>query len=198
MGTLIKNQKLMNKINLGLLLISVSIISQSCFTYGEFTQSQYTSVTNSSNCQNKPSTMHLFFESEQPNTSYKKIGIVEAQGREFASYEEVLDHLKYQAWQNCANALLHIRSGYTDRVQGIVSPNEYIEEVYTSKYFEAVAVKINVDDSFIQQYGYGEDMSFINRVQKDHQIKNQQTNMEIVGSAAIGIFTILDLFVNDN
>ena len=181
----------MKKIYLAILLVGASIMLQGCFTYGEFTASQYTKI-NSSICATPPSSMYLFFEDEQIPFSYEKVGLVEAQGHEFASYEEVLDHLQYQAWENCANALLFIKSGYTDRIQGYFGPDVHIEEVYASKYFEAIAVKIDIDDEFLYHYGYGEDMSFIDRVREDRRIQKNQNNMEIAGSVTIGVLTILD------
>lgn len=185
----------MKKIKLWTLLAGISILSQSCFTYGEFTQSQYQSIT-SSRCDERSSTMHLFFDQNTIPFSYEKVGIVEAQGRAFASYEEVLDYLQYQAWKNCGNALLAIRSGYMDRVQGSFFIDNYTEEVYESKHFEAIAIRVDKDDTFLNMYGYGEDMSFIDRVEKDLQIKKNQNAMEIAGSAAIGILTILDAVIN--
>ncbi len=182
-----------SKLSSVLILIMLTTSINGCLlTYGDYTGGQFTSITNET-CDKKADKIYLFFEGEQLDFEYKKIGLVEANGHASASNAKVFNHLRYQAWKNCANGIINISDGYRNREEGIFFSPE-TKETYSSKVFKGIAVKIKTDSAFISMYGADTDTSFVNYVIKDHdkvmEEKNRQVNQSIIGGLVIAVLTI--------
>lgn len=175
------------------LLYLTPLFLVSCFvSYGDNTYSQFTMI-HPHPCPEYDSAIYLFFEGEVLNLKYKKIGQVEVQGERHATNEEILNHLKYAAWQNCANGLINIKGGYKERDEGYLF-NEGTKETYSSKYYTAIAVKIKIDSAFISEYGEGGNLGFVKQVEKYKEKQNKKSSNQVAASM-IGGFVGLILII---
>lgn len=164
-------------------------------TYGDYTSNQYTQIQ-PNDCSEKASSIYLFYEGEQLDFDYVKIGEVETEGEEYARNSEVLDYIKYEAWRNCANGLINIRDGYKDREQGYLFDfDSDSEEIYSSKYYHAIAVKIKVDSIFLEKYGNGVDTSFISNVEKYKEEQDKRTSNQFAASFIGGILGVILILI---
>ncbi len=59
----------------------------------------------------KADKIYLFFQGEPIDFNYRKIGLIESQGHRYANNALKLDIMKYQAWNNYANAIINISDG---------------------------------------------------------------------------------------
>jgi len=160
-----------------LLLGAAQLLSSCLVSYGDHTTSEFSRLE-TIECAEKPQSMHLFFENETLDFEYRKVGTVEASGGDYDSNEDVLNHLKFQAWNNCANGLILVSSGYQDREKGYLFDSED-PEYYSSKYYHAVAVQINTDSVFLARHGAGDDLSFADQVLADYVEQANQTSDEV-------------------
>lgn len=177
--------------------LSMLIFLHSC-TYGNYASSQYTPITES-NCEQKASDMHLFFKDEPLDFKYYKIGLVEAQAGQFSRNSLVLDYLKNEAWQNCANAIIHLDDDFRLRESGYLFEDEEDEDLYDAKVYKGIAVYIEKDSAFYEKYGKGTTMSFTETVNQDLSVqeKNSKTAVAVV-LISMGFAGILYmLFTND-
>ena len=126
----------MKVIQLGLIILCISMISQSCSTPKTYSQSSF---IDDGNCTFNTSTF-LFFKEDKIPFPYKIKAIVKVKRNHQISYNEALNSLKQQAKQNCANALIHIKP-----------KQEYLKQWY----FQALAVKMSPNQQFIKQYETG-------------------------------------------
>lgn len=168
--------------------LTVAIINStltSCLvTYGDTTDSYYSSLTDTQ-CSKRASTVYTFFEGEELDFSYTKLGTVEVEGEQGASNKTLIDHLKNKAWINCANAIINIKSDFKIREQGMLF-NEESEEVYHSKYYSAIAVRVDIDDNFLRKYGKGDSLSFNKRVNEHQEKQSKRTGNQFAGSVILG------------
>lgn len=133
-----------------LIVLSISIIITSCLAYGNDASSQY-SVLRKESCDETPTELYLFFEGEQLDFSYEKLGLIEIQGAQYDSNQQLLALLKKEAANNCANGIIKIDQSFRDRTEGIVFASE-TEETYSSKVLTGIAVSIDENKVFLQKY----------------------------------------------
>ena len=184
----------MKRIILFAFIAAVAVSLTSCFvTYGDTTDASYT-VLDQEPCYRNAEQMYLFFEGENIDFNYKKVGIVTVEGRQYASDAEILDHLKYQAWQNCANGIIGISENYKERSEGVLFSEE-TEEYYSAKVYSGIAVSIEVNDAFVEQYGFGSDTTFVKYVvaENEHQAERsgRQWTASLIGAIAVVILTFV-------
>jgi len=151
---------------------------------GDYTTSQYTEIE-PYECKVKDSTIYIFFEGEPVDFNYTKVGYVNAQGSKYATHAEVLNHLKYEAWKHCANGLIQTSSGFTYREREVEFFEEGDTDVYSSKYYSALAVRIDTDSAFLAKYGSGIDTTFVQPVTaykaQQHTNKSSRVTLSIIG-----------------
>ncbi len=130
------------RILINLLLIIIVLLCQSCFAPHEAIKSNYTQL-NPQTIVNPKQPIVLFFENEPINYEYQKLGLVEVQGTQFTNTEDNLNHLKYEAWQNGANALINIKN--TNKlIQTRVSSSSTLAPTFHNvTVTSAMAVRIN-------------------------------------------------------
>ena len=97
-----------------LLLLSAACLAQ------DGIKTQYAPIQQDS-CPQGSDRMYLFFEGEPIDYTYKKLGIVEAEAGNSVSTWQMLNCLKYEAWNNCANAVIAI----TEKSKGDPDANSY-------------------------------------------------------------------------
>lgn len=158
------------KINLLFLAISM-IFLNGCGTYGYRTKVEYTKLKKV-DCDEKPTNIHLFFNVENIDFDYEKIGIVEVKGKENESTENIINHLKYKAWSNCANGIININKNVSTRKRGdnLMDLIDFSEDrarnldIYDAKFYTGVAVRIKKDTAFLAKYGNDIDTTFVEKV----------------------------------
>ena len=134
-----------------LLLLLMAPVLQGCLVYGGNTQSQFAAI-NKIECTQPSQELYIFTEGESIEFDYVNIGMIEVQGGEFASLEEVFEALKNEAKRNCANAIIHIKQSTTVRETGVVFDDPSEEDLYTSSVLTGIAIKVEIDEHFREKY----------------------------------------------
>ncbi len=123
----------------------------SCSSYSkQYPISEYTPIAQKP-CNELDSSLYLFFEGEKLDFNYTKIGYVEVVGSKYDTDFELLNHLKYKAFSNCANGLINIETGYKQREERLTDDNNN-KVFYDAKYYKALAVRINTNSTFLSQH----------------------------------------------
>lgn len=173
-------------------LLILTIIFSGCISYGNYTKSELISVTEYS-CNQKSDTLSVLFEGEKFDFEYDRIGLVKVEGKRYTSDDEVLNHLKYQAWRNCADAIINISLGSKTREEGMILFSGDDDDDYTSTVFTGLAVRIRKDSSFAySDYPFATKDHFVQQVKKDIKSETDQGNFEavvtVVGLTALIIY----------
>lgn len=132
-----------------IILSSIYLFAAGCKSYIPIPYFVSTTITkpNEEPCLLKSNEVKTFLANEQIKFNYNQVGIVEF----FANYEAhdqaKIDYLKYEAWKNCADAIINISSDYN----------------------YGVAVKIIKDKKFFSNYHSQTDTSFITYVKMDQE-----------------------------
>jgi len=172
-------------INSLLLLLSIATLN-SCVTIGN---NIFTQITRSNDipCTSPPSEIYVFLDGEIIDFEYQTIGEVEATGEMGSSNNEILDHLKYEAWKNCANGIIFVRSTETVREYGSLLDTEN-QDQYIAKKYIGLAVVIKPYEGFAEEHKHKPDSQFIDRVEKtlDQYAQNEEAEVTITVIAIIG------------
>ncbi|MEO9483814.1 MAG: hypothetical protein ABJG47_10230 [Ekhidna sp.] len=130
------------------LLSSIAIIlfATGCLSYGGNTRSDF-SPFKEVICDEKSDELYLFMENEKVDFEYERIGLMEIQGGQFSSLNEVMNELKRTAWENCANAIINVSQSNATRESGTAFVEES-EEQYTSKILTGMAIRVDLSKSF--------------------------------------------------
>lgn len=151
----------------------------SCFTNGH-RASSYSSIIRRDTCDNPPKEIQLYYTGEPVPFEYEQLGYVEAYSGQNSSPQQALDHLKYEAWINCADAIINVKDSWVDRQRNVLffpSQNEH----YTAKSFSGIAVRAKVP---LPPKNPG-DTWYINRVQSDYKEENFENSMFTIGAIAV-------------
>ncbi len=153
------------------LLITITFLLNSCFVYyGNDNQREFAKLSKEP-CNEKPKNVAIYLEGEKIDFEYEKIGFVEALGNAEATNEDVINNLRYEAWSNCANAVINVKKSYIRREAGTLTTSRFYEDTYNANYFSGIAVKIKTDTNNIEA-----DTSFVQIViikDKAHNEKSQ-------------------------
>lgn len=114
-------------------------------------QSQFATI-NKVDCLNPSLELYIFTEGEPIEFNYINIGMLEVQGGEYSSLEDVFIELKKEAKRNCANAIIHLKQSTTLRETEILFDDPNDGDLYTSSVLTGVAVKAEIDDEFRERY----------------------------------------------
>ena len=162
-----------------------SFIFSSCFvSYGENTTSSFTSLGTICN-EDRADNIHLFFEGEELDFEYQKLGLVSAEGDRYADDTEVLDYLKFEAWQHSANTIIGISANFKEREEGLLGDviTETEPVYYESLVYTGIAVNAKKDSEFVEKYGNPIDTSFVSFVRWDINKSLKRTENELAFSA---------------
>lgn len=168
------------------ILLFVSIFLSSCLvTYNDFTSSTITKLAEVK-CKNPANQIGLYFEGEPIRFQYEKIGLVEAKGAPNASNGNVLDHLKFAAWTNCANAIINIKQGYKNEQTGLIFDSQTQKRNFSATVFSGLAVRIISDSIPLQT-----DTLFATRVRKELNSEDNQYTTQVIVSLLLGISAVV-------
>ncbi|WPP49372.1 hypothetical protein [Catalinimonas niigatensis] len=142
------------------------------------THDNFSSITrvNDIACSEKADRIYLFFEGEPIDYTYERIGLVEANGNKYTEDEVVLDYLKYEAWNACANAIINIRRDFKTKEEGTLLNDNDDVDLYDVTVFSGLAVRIHTDSAFVSKYGTGLDTSFRQNVAEDTNRRIKEAN----------------------
>jgi hypothetical protein len=180
------------------LILSLSLLNSCFVTYGNDTYGNIT-VTVKDTCTVKANNVQLYFEGDSLYFDYEKIGVVEAIGDQSASDEELLNYLKYYAWNYCADAVINIKGGWRERQTGFYG--QYLlgedERDYPKNYdaysFHGVAVR-TINDTLFDKVA---DTAFIGYVNKDNEKQDRSHNLEFIFSILIAFIGIIGVIVKN-
>ena len=158
------------------LLIYIAFVFSSCNPISYSSAVKYINLSDY-NCENKATNILLFFEGENTNFAYKKLGLIEI--NQYHDAEMTFDLMKQKAHEMCGNAIVGIKKTVTS-------------EIYTDKYnkiktynkinYSGIAVFFENESEFITESKNVVDTNFLTR----NRIKDQKLNDP--GSRALGVF----------
>lgn len=119
-------------------------------------------------CRSKQKNVFLFYAGDSIGFRYKVLGKIEASGKADLDDQAILDRLKYTAYQNCANAIIGIRTETREKNYG--SEFRTGSKTYTSRTYIGTAVRIEPDSVYKNNsLGNHQDLSFIrNTINHNH------------------------------
>lgn len=174
------------------IILILTILSYSCTSYSGLSQTSGTiTIVNKIDCEEKSNTMHTFFQGENIDFNYQKIGLVEVEGDRVASDTEIIDYMKYYAWDNCANALINIEKDYITRELTYHYSDHDEQQIHNATLYRGLAVKIDKDATFMKKYGDTTDLDFVQIVSANLE-KDEKSN---VAKKAIGSVLLVGLIV---
>ncbi len=179
----------MNKFLLLSSITFISILLTSCM-YGNTTNREFTSLS-STNCIEKASEIKLFFSGENIDISYKKVGIIKVQADQYDTKAELLDHLRHEARNNCADAIINIQEKQITRKTGFIFEGDNDYEQYESLVYTGIAVRT---ENF-KQAASTQTPKFSQEVKKEDK---RDSDTAIAGGClgAIGIIILLIVGTN--
>lgn len=165
-----------------------------CSSYEDLVQSRITR-TDTMECRGKPSRVYLFFEGEPINFNYKRVGLVEVRTENQVNRETMLNRMKYEAWQNCADGIINIKEEHRFEPYTYYGGRGYYNRTYYTEVwvYTGIAVRINRDPVFIGHYGQEADTTFVQIVKNQQRTKVRSG--EQVGAAVAGLAVIVVLFL---
>ncbi len=177
-----------------LLLAFQFVFLSSCFvTYGDNIQKSYTQIKIDTNQVLKKSVL-LYFDNEEIKYQYIKLGYVEVKGAENSNNQELLDHLKYEAWRNGANAIINVNDNFSSRQSGTYL-NKESKINYDSHIFKGIVVKLNETD-YNNNIDNLNDTLFINRtLNYQNHIEKRTGNQFKASLIAVALLTGLIIYL---
>ena len=110
-------------------------------------QTQFATI-NKVDCLNPSLELYIFTDGEIVDFEYASIGILEIQGGEYSSLEEVFGELKKEAKRNCANAVINVKQSTTLRETEVLFDDPDEGDLYTASVLTGLAVSVEIDDEF--------------------------------------------------
>jgi hypothetical protein len=173
-----------------LIFLFISITCNSCLvSYGDYLSTEYTPI-NPAQCEPTPGNVYLFFEDEDLDFEYTRLGHVEAIGERFSDNQEILENLKYTAWENCANGVIQIKKGSRYRREGMGLTNTEEDIVYDANTFHGIAVQIETDSAFLAKYGSLTQATFVANIRQRQEKEKKQAQSQVIMSALLGAGTV--------
>ena len=163
-----------------LVVVGLSAILNSCLmTYGTYTQTEKTMFHNAP-CDKKTDSLYLFFEGEQLNFKYQKLAFLEVKGDENAGTKEVLNEMRLEARNMCANGIININHDVRLRESGrYFDFDEDSKDIYDSKTMTGLAVLIETDSVFLAKHPSPiKDTSYISEATQENLREDKRSNVE--------------------
>ena len=177
-----------------LLLLAFAAIITGCVSYGGTTRSSF-SAFSQEDCSEKTRELFVFMESEQVAFEYERIGLIEVQGGEFTSLDEVMNEMKYEAWNNCANAIINVSHSNAIRESGTTFVEES-ETLYSAKVLTGLAVRIDLTDEFKAAHSSkAVSLDFIEKVDTRRTKETKTANTQVTASIIAGVVGLIVIIV---
>lgn len=178
--------KMKNKPNIFCINILLIVALSSCaVTYGDKITRSTTLITNNQYSE-KANNVELYFENENIDFEYEKIGFVEVKGNQNSSTSLLLDYLQFEAWDNYANAVINVQSLYVDReITTLMSDNDSKVQ-YSAQVFNGLAIRIKTKSN---SDPLSSNLSFKKTVKENSNEESKQTVSQVVASI-VGTFAL--------
>lgn len=176
----------MQKIAFFLLLIFLP----SCYGYNVV--EHFTPLEAARPCDNMPEGIFLFFDGEQTDFRYERIGTISVLGTPTTTGAENLNRLKTLASDHCADGVIGIQMGHGNRAVGTYLDND--EANFPANEIRGLAVKIKRDSAFNAKYGHMAHYDFRQPVEaakkQEHQDARDAVILGVLGTL-LGLFLIV-------
>lgn len=133
-----------------ILLSSIYLFAAGCQSYIPYQGDTIFTSTSQEPCLGRESEIQIFPSSAQLDFNYQKIGLIELNLGPNSNKEIKIDRLKYEAWKNCANAVIHVSTDYN----------------------YGLAIRIEKDARFFVGYPENLDSSFNSQINNPDLIEN--------------------------
>lgn len=137
-------------------------------------------------CAVPPDQVHLFFEGEASDFSYTKLGVLEVRGNDEASLEDLLEHLRYTAWEHCANGIIHVKKEYRT-VEGDLDIDDESIDIRSELVYSGIAVNIQKGPEFYEKYGQQADTKFIYNTERRLREQEEEEKTISIGNTFVTI-----------
>ncbi|MEO9802911.1 MAG: hypothetical protein ABJF04_06670 [Reichenbachiella sp.] len=179
---------MLTKTNIILCLMPVITFS-GCITSENYFKTEIVAKSDVT-CKSRAEKMYLFFEGEKAEFNYEVIGLVKVTGRKNSNGDEVLDHLKYEAWTNCANAIINITSETVTKPY--INTELTLTDSYSVSAFSGLAILVSEDAIFRQEYqNKAVEIDFIQQVES--QLKSDKSKHQT--GESVGILLLIGAIV---
>ncbi|MCE3294465.1 MAG: putative lipoprotein precursor [Crocinitomicaceae bacterium] len=167
------------------LCIYLVFVAVSCRSASHANYTQYTAL-GPVNCNGKAQNIFLFFEGENVNFEYQKLGLVRVN---FHKEELVYQLMKQEAWNACGNALIQVKKVSEPEVYTDVNGNV---NTRTNSYYTGIVVQIDENSAFWEKHKTEVDTSFLayNRNQ-DEKLQSARGGGFVMTLGIIGALTML-------
>jgi len=179
--------------NTGYLLVFLSL--SACFTVMvplSDTSVSYAPLSRI-DCTVPPEEVHLFFEGESIDFSYQKLGLLEVSGKRSSTPEEMLDRLRYEAWQHCANGIIFVSKNYRT-VDADLDINTESVDIRSEDIYTGIAVDIDKTADFYHKYGRELNTEFIyateRRLSEERKVLDWM-NIFLIGTSGLTFLMLL-------
>lgn len=130
----------------------------------------------------------LYYEGENTNFSYTKMGWITVEGSQGKSQDELQDHLKYEAYKNGANAVLLVKSSYKVRERGMLF-SKTPPEKYDALVLSGLAVTLD-SLPYTKFIDPNADTSFVNKARRSDFKDAKRGTGQFIGSVILTITCI--------
>lgn len=124
----------------------------------------------------KSQNVELYFVGEQPKFEYEKLGVVEVKASNNVDKSHLFSHLKYEAWNQGADAVISVSKDEKYNVYSSYSGSgrSRTVNVINYPYIQGVAVKKKLNlEAQIQENYFNVDTSFLAVVRSDKKIQDK-------------------------
>ena len=168
-----------------MVLVAFVVTSGCAMRVGHHNRASYTSLNNIT-YESRSENVLAFYEGSPPTEPYIQLGIVEAEGNKYASNDQMLNYLKYEALQNGADAIINVKKYYKGRETGtafdtIVDKN-HKREVYESLVMEGLAIRFKDYGSLpteTKDYLSKKDESLYEFIESEKQEKKENVESDL-------------------
>lgn len=166
------------------------LVFPSCLMqYGNTVTQNFTKISNDS-CDNRPGSIFLFYEGEKTDFLFKRVGLIEVIGAEGTTDEELLNRLKYQAYLNCANAIINVQLLSMSRETGFVSDPK-TKRSYLAKRYSGLAIRMPDIEYSSGKYGSSTNTAYLPAIEG----YNKKSADEFVFKLVFGTVLVIGLIV---
>ena len=138
-------------------------------------QTTYSALSNDYPCQSKPDRVAIYFEDEPLDFRYQKVGFIEIRTGPYTELRDIMDHIRYEARDHCANAVILVKR----EIETYFDGSDDQERVIVT----GLAVTANLPE-------IEDDGLFVSRIEEEIAVQNANS-----GNATAGGFMALVIVV---
>jgi hypothetical protein len=142
------------------------------------------------NDSSKPNAIFTFWETDDVDFPYRRLGLIEVVGKPYSSFSDLHDNLLLQARKACANALIHVYE------EPIYVWNKETQQYQKGFKLVGIAVQVNADANFVAKYKDKRYTDFAQRLATEQAQLNGSVFVGIVASVAILFIVVATVLGN--